>query len=98
MDAPTVDQLLTVGGNAAVTALICELFWRAVQPDAATLDRFGPIVAVVVGIALSLLALAVTSVGGAPYASVVNAALVGLLGGLAAAGVHDVASSRAGLQ
>jgi hypothetical protein len=98
MDAPTIDQLLTVGGNAAVTALICEVFWRALAPDPATVDRFGPIVAVAVGIALSLAALAVTAAGGAPYASLANAALVGLVGGLAAAGVHDVASSRAGLQ
>jgi hypothetical protein len=97
MDAPTVGQLLTVGGNAAVTALICELFWRTLAPEPATVDRFGPIVAVAVGIGLSLVALAVTTVGGVPYASLVDAVLVGLVGGLAAAGVHDVASSRAGV-
>jgi hypothetical protein len=97
MDAPTVGQLLTVGGNAAVTALICELFWRTLAPAPAVVDRFGPIVAVGTGIALSLVALAVTAAGGVPYASVVDAVLVGLVGGLAAAGVHDVASSRAGV-
>jgi UDP-N-acetylglucosamine:LPS N-acetylglucosamine transferase len=77
--------------------LICELFWRTLAPAPAVVDRFGPIVAVGTGIALSLVALAVTAAGGVPYASVVDAVLVGLVGGLAAAGVHDVASSRAGV-
>jgi pyruvate/2-oxoacid:ferredoxin oxidoreductase beta subunit len=92
MDAPTTGQLLTVAGNAVVTSLLCEVFWRTLNPSPEVKDRFGPLVAAGTGIALALVALIATTGFGAPYASIVDAFLIGLTGGLAAIGVHDVSS------
>lgn len=93
MDAPTTAQLLTVGGNAAITYLVVEMFWRAWNPTPETKDRFGPLVAALTGIGLAVIAWLATTAGGAPYASLVDAVLIGLVGGLSSIGVHDVADS-----
>lgn len=93
MDAPTTQQLLTVGGNAAITYLLLEVIWRAWAPAPETKDRFGPLLAVAVGIGLAAVALAVTTAAGTPYATIVDGLLIGLVGGLAAIGIHDTTAA-----
>ena len=93
---PTIAQLVTVGGNAAITSLLCELFWRTAALAPATKDRFGPIVAVLFGVGLAITATLVVSLAALTSAVVFQAILTGFVGGLAAIGVHDVARTRAG--
>lgn len=90
MDAPSTQQLLTVGGNAAATFLLLEVIWRALSPTPEMKDRFGPLLAAGTGIVLALAAWVVTTAANAPYSSLLDAALIGLAGGLASIGVHDV--------
>lgn len=92
MDAPSTGQLLTVGGNAAITFLLVEVIWRAWAPDPTTKDRFGPLLAASIGVALAVVAWLVTTAANAPYASLLDAVLIGLVGGLASIGIHDVTS------
>ena len=94
MDGITVAQLTTVGGIAIVTTLLNQLIWSTSGASPATKDRFGPIVAVITGVALGVVAgfvLAQTA------ADIAQSALNGLLGGFASIGLYDVATSKAGL-
>ncbi len=93
----TLDQIATVAGNAGITAILSELFWRTSGASGATRDRFGPIAAVTTGVVLALAAagfLATTAVGRADIGA---ALLVGLQGGLMSMGIHDVWTTRAGV-
>jgi hypothetical protein len=80
----TVADLITLGGATIVVTLVVELIKRATAWDAAFNDRFVPLLAVFVGIAIG---------GGAALylgADPVQAGLNGLLAGCASQGLHQV--------
>jgi hypothetical protein len=80
--------------------MLSQLIWRTAGHNAsgdAIQDRFGPVVAFVVAIILAEVALWATSVAGLNRLDVLQAALTGGLGGLAAIGIHDVVTTKAGL-
>lgn len=94
MEGLTLAQLTTTAGLTSAAALLSELFWRTVQVSPATKDRFGPITAVLIGIGCGVIAGALLGQSRLDLAqTVVN----GVLGGLAAIGVHDIFASRAGI-
>jgi len=75
---PTAAVLATAAGIAAVVALITNILRTTVPADA--FDKWGPTIAVVVGIVLALLGLFVAP-GTHDGNAVVTAILVGLTGG-----------------
>ena len=82
----TVADLLTLGGLAIATSLVFSLVKRMWQPDPDTLDRFGPAIAILLGLMLG---------GGAALsqqADIAQAAINGVLAGLSAMGMYDIAS------
>lgn len=95
MEALTIAQLTTVAGLTTATALLSELFWRTVAVSPATKDRFGPLVAVLIGVGAGVVAGALLGQNRLDLAqTVVN----GVMGGLAAMGVHDLFASKAGVE
>lgn len=93
-DGLTIAQLTTVGGIAIAVALIEEVIWRTTAAPAGTTQRFGPILAVGLGIAVGLVAGLLLSQGRLDLAQdVVN----GIIGGATAVGLNDVVKSGAGL-
>lgn len=94
MEGITIAQLTTVGGIAIVTTLLNKLVWTTAGSDDATTKRFGPIVAVVTGVILGVVAGLVLHETAADLG---QSALNGLLGGFAAIGIYDTATSKAGL-
>lgn len=82
----TVAQVLGVGTAALIVSLICEVIIRALAWDSATQGRFGPLLAVGVGI---------LAVGGAAlslHGDIAQAVLTGLLAGATAMNLHDLGS------
>lgn len=75
---PTAAALATAAGIAAVVALITNVLRTVVPPD--VFDRWGPTIAVVVGVILGVLGLMARN---GPYDTnaIVTAVLVGLFGG-----------------
>lgn len=84
----TVDALLTTGGITAVTWLLTALIFRTAAFSEATKERFGAAIAAIIGIVLAVAASVIVLGTGA--ADLLNAALTGLIGGLAAVGIHEV--------
>lgn len=97
MDDPTIAQLATVSGNAAITFLIGQVLWRTLSAAPATQDRFGPIVAVGTGIVLALAASVVDLTPALQRSDVLQSALVGLVSGTSAIGIHDLVKTRGGV-
>ena len=90
MDGLTIAQLTTVAGIAAATTLLDELIWHTAAVAAAVKDRFGPAVAVGSGVVLGIVAGVLLGQGQLDLAQdVVN----GVIGGLAAIGIHDAVLS-----
>jgi hypothetical protein len=79
-----VADLLTVGGASAVVTLCMSVLLGALAWPPATVDRFGPLLAV--GVGLVLVTAAALVVG----ASVPQAVLTGLLAGCASQGIQQV--------
>jgi len=94
MEALTIVQLTTVAGIAGFTTLVSELIWRTVATTAAVRDRFGPLVAVVIGVGAGIGAALLL---GQVQLDLAQSALNGIVGGLTAMGVHDLVSSKAGV-
>lgn len=91
MDAPTLQSLTTVAGIAIAVTAIETFLLPALNLSVDATNRFGPLLAVILGVAVSILAtwVVVTGVGRQDIASaVVN----GIFGGLSAIGLHQVAS------
>lgn len=86
---PDLSYVTTVAGCAVVTSIIVEIAVRAAGPGF-NVDRFGPLLAVVVGIIVTVLATAALGLGTA--LAIGNAVLTGLLAGAAAMGIHDFTS------
>lgn len=81
-------DLTTIGGVALATFLLVEVITRALAWAKPLKDRFGPILAVGVGV---VLAEAAVATGLAPTrADVLAAFLLGLAGGTSAIGIHDI--------
>lgn len=91
IDNITTDQLLTVGGVTAVTFLLCAIIFRTAALSEAAKDRFGALISALIGIALSFVANIVLV--GTDGPTLLQAFLTGLVGGLAAVGVHEVVSN-----
>lgn len=86
-DAPTADTLRTAAGISIVVALITNLL-RGVVP-AGVFDKWGPTIAVVVGILLALVGVLVS--GPAPSGDdIVTAILAGAFGGFMSQNVNTV--------
>ncbi len=83
MDVAVAD-LLTVGGASAVVTMCMSVLLGALAWPPATVDRFGPLLAV--GMGLVLVTLAALVVG----AAIPQAFLTGLLAGCASQGIHQV--------
>lgn len=89
MDAPTLQALTTVAGITIAVAAIEAFLLPALKLSDEATNRFGPLLAVGLGIIISVIAtwVVVTGVGKQDIASaVVN----GIFGGLAAIGTHSV--------
>ena len=82
-----LSDLLTVGGLTVVVAIVVEVIKRAAAMTDAAIERFGPLMAVVVGV--------IVGGGVALYQAqdVAQAVLVGLLAGASAMGLSDLIGS-----
>ena len=92
MDAPSIAALTTVAGITVVTWALMYVVVRAAAFTQATLDRFGPLLAVGIAVVVAVLAVVVGIVnpGRADFGqAIVN----GLFAGLAAIGVNEVGKS-----
>jgi hypothetical protein len=87
MDDPTLQALLTVAGLAPVIAIITEALIRLAGPGFDT-TRFGPILAIIIGIASALSA--TWALGLFLKADILTAVFVGIVSGGASMAVHDV--------
>lgn len=94
---PTVENLTTVAGLAGVTFVVVEIVLRAWAPSAATKDRFGPLLAVLIAVALGEIATAVLQISGDGLAPIelLQAFITGLVAGSSSMGIHDLVDSAA---
>lgn len=83
----TPADLLTLGGAAIVVSILVEITKRALGWSGPTVDRFGPLLAVVLGTLVVGLAGALQ--GADPLAST----LTGLLAGASAVGLYDLGNA-----
>jgi hypothetical protein len=93
MEGLTIEQLTTVGGISIVTALLSELFWRTAKATEEAVNRFGPVLAFGGGIVIAIGAGLTLGQG---QLDVIQSGINGALGGLAAMGIHDLTTSKAG--
>jgi len=94
MDAPTLQMLTTVAGATLLTSALVQVILNVWRPADATKDRFGPLLAVVVGIAVVEVA-TFSVITGPASTDFLQGAVNGLFAGLAAMGVHDAVQSAA---
>ncbi len=80
-------DLLTVVGLAVVVGILVEVIKRAWQPPEETIKRFGPLLALLVALAVGVPAAVYLS------ANPVQAVLTAVLAGASASGLYDSASS-----
>jgi hypothetical protein len=91
IDNITTEQLLTVGGVSIVTYLVCAVIFRTAAFSDALKDRFGAVIACLIGILLAVAAtIVIVGTGGN---DLLQAVLTGLTGGLAAVGIHEAVSN-----
>jgi hypothetical protein len=89
MDTPTLQALTTVAGATIVVAAVMQVLLGVLKLAPDTQDRFGPVLAILVGIVVVEAAVA-TVVTGAGKADYFQGLITGLFAGLAAIGVHSV--------
>lgn len=90
ISAVTPEAMLTVAGSSIILAIIIGAIIAAWKPTADQKDRFGPILAIVLGILV---------VGGFALvqgADVASAVLVGIISGAGSMGVHDASGALGG--
>lgn len=92
-DPITIASLTTVAGIAVATTLVDKLFWETLGSSFDS-KRFGPIVAVITGVALGVLGGITLKYGGS---DLVQTIINGAVGGFASAGLYDTITSKAGL-
>lgn len=83
----TVAMVATLAGAALLVSIVEEVVIRTFAWTAATQGRFGPALAVVLGIVFCTVASAVTGV------SIAQGVLTGILAGASAMGIHGLATS-----
>jgi hypothetical protein len=93
MEAVTVQALTTIGGLALVTAMVVFIVRKAGNLSGQFMDRFGALMAVAIAVALALVAGVVLHFTAGT--DLVQAALNGLVAGLAASGGYDVVNGTA---
>lgn len=90
MEAPAIATLTTVAGAAILASVLIQF---AILPllnlSPATQDRFGPLLAIIVGIVIVELA-TFTVVTGATKQDIGQGLVNGIFAGLAAIGIHNV--------
>ena len=94
MESLTIQQLTTVAGVAIATNLVCLVIWRTAAVSDAFKSRFGPIIALGVGLVLAVVAGVLLDQA---RLDLIQSGVNGILGGLSAMGLYDVASSKAGV-
>lgn len=87
IEEPTVGMLATVSGLGLVTTILTEIVLRAWQPDPLTKDRFGPLLAVCVAVALGLVGSIATG------ADLLTGGLLGVVAAGVGMGIHDISDS-----
>jgi hypothetical protein len=87
LDAPTLQALTTVAGATILTLPISELIKRAWNPTPTQQDRFMPVVSVIIGVAVVLVA--DFGLGLLSSQDLVGAIVTGLFAGFSASGVYD---------
>lgn len=94
MEVPSLEALRTVAGASIVVVVILQVLWATWKPLPAVKDQFGPLVAIVVGIIVTVVAtLVAPPSSGNGGADIVSAILNGLFAGAASMGIHDTAKS-----
>lgn len=93
MEAPSVESLLTVGGLGLVVTIITEIIWKAANVASDVKERIGPLVSVVVGCILAVLASFTLGLTGGQ--DIGTALLTGVFAGATGIGIHDAVSSAA---
>jgi hypothetical protein len=78
-----ISDLLTIGGSMVIVTIFTEVVKRTIAMSEAQVTRFGPLLAIVLGIATSVAAAL------APVGDVPAAALTGLLAGAGASGIYS---------
>ncbi len=91
-----LSQAVTFGGASIIVGILVEVIKRLFGWDDATVKRFGPVVAIIVGVVLvEVLLFAQGSLGDS--SAIAAGAITGLLAGAAASGLYDAATSKAGV-
>lgn len=88
MDA-SLEMLVTVGGNAAVTVALVAVIRKALDMSPAAVDRFGPLLAILVGIVVAEFGALALGQSGRDLAAAV---LTGLVSGLSSQGLYNTLS------
>lgn len=94
-DVPQVSALLTISGVSIVTVIVMEVIKRAAALTDDDTKRWGPLMSVGIATVLAILALFVlngTSISGE---AILQAVLVGVMGGAAASGIYGMTSKPA---
>ena len=94
MQEPSIGLLASAAGLAGVIWLVMQLVRTLL--DAATFDRFGAIIAALVGVAFALAYVAVSTDGPVAGEAILQAVLVGLFGGALSQNVNHLVSRTAG--
>jgi len=89
-------EAATLAGAAVLTGILVEVLKRALAWGAAQVDRFGPLVAVVVGVLVTVLvSLARPIPAGLDVAeAIASAVITGILAGAAASGLYDLGGDQ----
>jgi uncharacterized YccA/Bax inhibitor family protein len=90
MEAPTIEQLTTVAGVTIAVVAILAVLMPILNLSTEQANRFGPLLAVGVGIVIAIVA-TWTIVDGPTKQHFLSAVINGLFAGLAAVGTHQFA-------
>lgn len=93
-DVPQVSALLTISGVTIVTVIVVEVIKRAVAMSEAALDRWGPLLSIGVATVLAVLALFVINGTAISGEAILQAVLVGIMGGAAASGIYGTVRAQ----
>ncbi len=89
---PGLPEVITFGGASIVVAILFEAIKAAWKPSDESLSRFGPLMALGIGVVL------ITPFGWYQGADLVASALVGFMAGASASGLYGTTKSVIGLR
>ena len=95
-DVPQVSALLPISGVSIVTVIVMEVIKRAAALDEAAVRRWAPLLSLGIATVLALLALFVVNGTAISGEAVLQAVLVGVMGGAAASGIYGMTSKPGG--